>query len=336
MKHLKSILTYTISLTLAGTLLYFAFKNIDLNSFIARIDSINYNWILLSVGLSLISHWIRAYRWNMLLEPLGFSLNPNRTFLAVMTGYLANIAFPRLGEVTRCGILHRTDKVPVSVSFGTVITERLIDFMILLSLILLDFLIEFDLLYDFFSQTLGFGRLSEYWEVITVVVVIIAISGFVVLLKIRNLIQSEIQNPWLNRIRVFIRDLLDGLLSLRKIKNLYGFLVTTMAIWVLYYLMSYILIFALPETSNLSLVAGLSILAAGGIAMSAPVQAGVGTYHAFVSGILLLYGIQQESGLFFATMLHASQIISIVLFGGISAIIAVFIGQKTSPDTQNS
>lgn len=316
--------------------MYFAFKNIDLNSFIARIDSINYNWILLSVGLSLISHWIRAYRWNMLLEPLGFSLNPNRTFLAVMTGYLANIAFPRLGEVTRCGILHRTDKVPVSVSFGTVITERLIDFMILLSLILLDFLIEFDLLYDFFSQTLGFGRLSEYWEVITVVVVIIAISGFVVLLKIRNLIQSEIQNPWLNRIRVFIRDLLDGLLSLRKIKNLYGFLVTTMAIWVLYYLMSYILIFALPETSNLSLVAGLSILAAGGIAMSAPVQAGVGTYHAFVSGILLLYGIQQESGLFFATMLHASQIISIVLFGGISAIIAVFIGQKTSPDTQNS
>lgn len=332
MKKLQSLLKYVISLSVGAVLLYYAFRNVDLSDFLARIEEVKYEWVVLSILLALASHWIRAYRWNMMLKPFGHNLSTGRTFLAVMTGYLANIAFPRLGEVTRCGVLKKIDNVSISTSFGTVVTERLIDFFILLSLIVLDFFIEFDLVFEFFFQTLGFNKINidPLWIVLFFVVAIVV--GIMSFIWVRRLLEKEHQHPTMNQVRIFLKDMLEGLLSLRKVENVYLYIFLTLAIWVLYYLMGYVLIFALPETSNLGMVAALTILAAGGIAMSAPVQAGVGTYHTFVSAVLVLYGISDQGGLFFATLMHATQIVFIVVFGGLSTLVTVFLKKRTAPE----
>ena len=334
--HIKSILKYLIPLALAIVLLFYAFKNVDYSEFIAKASEVNYGWVIASIAISLISHWLRAYRWNILLSPFGYELKSGRTFLAVMTGYLANLAFPRIGEVTRCGVLKKNDGVPMSLSFGTVITERIIDFFILLFLIFLDFILEFDKVFGFFSETLGFEQLFQNKIFIVLGIVVLIVLGLGGFFLVRQFISMESENAFFNKIRTFLREMMNGLFSLRKIKNIYGFVFSTLGIWVLYYLMSYIIVFSMGETSNLGILAGLSILVAGGIAMAIPVQGGIGTYHAFITGILILYGIEQSTGLFFATLLHASQVFSILFFGGLCVIISVFVSKNKSSNSQEN
>ncbi|MEQ6121175.1 lysylphosphatidylglycerol synthase transmembrane domain-containing protein [Reichenbachiella sp. MALMAid0571] len=334
--NIKSILKYLIPLVLAIVLLFYAFKNVDYSEFIAKASEVNYMWVIASIAISLISHWLRAYRWNILLSPFGFKLKSGRTFLAVMTGYLANLAFPRIGEVTRCGVLKKNDDVPMSFSFGTVITERIIDFFILLFLILLDFILEFEKVFGFFSETLGFEQIFQNKIFIAFGIGFFLIMAFAGFFLVKYFIKMEIENAFFNKIRTFIKEMMNGLFSLRKIKNVYGFVLSTLGIWVLYYLMSYIIVFSMGETSELGILAGLSILVAGGIAMAIPVQGGIGTYHAFITGILLLYGIQQSTGLFFATLLHASQVFSILFFGGLCVLISVFVSKNKSSNSQKN
>lgn len=325
---IKSILQYSVSLIFALVLLFYAFKNIDLEDFFKRIPEIKYSWVVLSIFLSLVSHWLRAYRWNILLSPFQSGLTTGRTFLAVMTGYLANLAFPRLGEVTKCGVLKKNEGISMSVSFGTVITERLIDFIILLSIILFDLIVEFDRVFVFVSDTLGFNRMIDNGYLtagIFLGFILTIIMGYFVM---SYFVTKDSENVFIQKIQNFIKDLMDGLFSLRKIKNINGFIWSTLGIWVLYYLMSYVIIFAVKETASLGIMAGFTILSAGGLAMAAPVQGGIGTYHTFVSAILVLYGIENQAGLFFATLLHTSQIFSITVFGGLSVLITAFISKR--------
>lgn len=325
---LKSIFQYSISLLIALVLLNYAFKNVDFNEFLSKVSEVNYYWVVLSIVLSLLSHWLRAFRWNILLEPIQENLTTSRTFLAVMTGYLANLAFPRIGEVTRCAVLKKTDGISVSTSFGTVITERLIDFIILLSIICIDLIVEFDRVFNFVSETLGFNKIIDN-QYLTFSLLLIFISCiFLGLFLVNKFLKTQIENVFFLKVQNFLHKLMEGLFSLKKIKNISGFMFSTIGIWVLYYLMSYVIVFAVEETSSLGFFAGLTILSAGGLAMAAPVQGGVGTYHTFVTAILLLYGIDSQTGLFFATLLHTSQIFSIALFGGLSVLVTAFISRK--------
>ena len=330
-----SILKYIISLFFAAALFYFAFRQVSLSEFLSKVDDVNYWWVMLSIVLSLLSHWLRAYRWNLMLKPLGYNnLNDGRTYLAVMTGYLANLAFPRLGEVTRCGVMKKNEKIPISISFGTVITERTIDFLILLALIFLDFFIEFDRVYDFFISSIGWDTNADHTANIIVILSIILLLGVIGILILKRILEHEFENAWLQKAHRMLSDLVGGLLSIRKVQNITGFFLSTIGIWVFYYLMSYVIFFSIPETSDLSIGAGLSILAAAGVAMAMPVQGGIGAYHTLVSGVLVIYGIEATSGLFFATLLHTSQFICVLFFGGLSAIGTVFLSRlrKTEND----
>jgi uncharacterized protein (TIRG00374 family) len=335
---LKSIATYVISLAMAIVLLVLAFEKVELSEFISKTSEVQYIWVVFSIFLSLISHWLRAYRWNILLEPFGYDLRTGRTFLAVMTGYLVNLAIPRLGEVTRCGVLKKNDDVSMSFSFGTVITERVIDFCMLLLVILSGFILEFDKIFGFFSQTLGLEKIMDFkWIIIVILITGVAVMaiGFVL---IRKFMINNGNNELVNKLRKFLKDLIDGLLSLRKIKNVWGFILATIGIWGLYFFMSYVIVFSIAETSGLGLSAGLSILVAGSLAMLAPVPGGIGAYHLTVSGILVLYGIKSKTGLFLATLLHSSQFVSILVFGGLCLLISVFISKNkipTSPEIEN-
>ncbi|MEP2024898.1 MAG: lysylphosphatidylglycerol synthase transmembrane domain-containing protein [Reichenbachiella sp.] len=332
---ISSIIKYGLSLTLAGLLFYFAFRNVSVEEFLDKITEVNYWWVVLSIVLSLLSHWLRAYRWNLMLMPLGYqNLSNGRTFLAVMSGYLANLAFPRLGEVTRCGVMKRNEKIPMSISFGTVITERALDFLILLSLIVLDFFIEFELVYDFFISSVGWDTNIDHTTNIVIILCSIIILGVVGIIILKRILEHEFENALLQKAHRILTDIVNGLMSIRKVKNISGFVFATVGIWVFYYLMSYVIFFSISETTDLGFGAGLSILAAAGVAMAMPVQGGIGAYHTLVSGVLIIYGIEATSGLFFATLLHTSQLMSILLFGGLSALGTVFIARMRKTEME--
>lgn len=316
-KKVVSVLKYVISLGLACLLLYFAFRNIDFSEFWQKTQKVDYTWVIVSILLSLLTYFTRAYRWNLLLKPLGYrNLTIPRTTLAVLVGYLANLAFPRLGEVTRCGMLNRSDKVPVSASLGTVITERVIDMFTLLAIILFALIFEYDRLMEFFSTAFSdFGIEGLAWKAAVLVLTAGMIASVVAVILFKKSAGF----------REFVRQLVQGLLSLRALKNFSGFIFSSVLLWVTYFFMSYVIVFSIPETAHLDWMAGVMILLTGGIALALPVQGGIGTYHAFVSGILVLYGIDDTTGVFLATLLHTSQIIAMAIFGGIAALISVFV-----------
>ncbi len=324
---LRSVLQYTLSFVIAISILWYVFKDIDLGELIASLQYLDYSWIALSIVLSIVSHVARAYRWNILLGPLGYSLSLYNTFLAVMVGYLANLAVPRMGEVTKCAVLNKTNDVPLTASLGTVVAERVIDFLSLLFLLGITFVVEFnrlnEYLFSFFSDKAASAGESLFGiYTMAGILFLVAVIIFIVARTYKEQIKRK---PLFIKIRIFLKEIVAGLLSVRKIKNKRGFWISTFSIWAMYYLMSYVVVFALPQTQDLGLLAGLSILVMGGLGMAAPVQGGIGTYHALVSGVLLLYGIAEQDGVLFATVLHSSQALSIIVFGIISMLLVVLV-----------
>lgn len=326
------ILKYSATLGIAAFLLWFVYKDFSFEILKEQVSNINYYWIILSILLALLSHYLRAYRWNILLEPLGYHLKTSRTFVAVMVGYFANNLVPRLGEVTRCGILKKNDKVSMTSAFGSVVAERALDLLILIILGSFTFLIEFDKLNSFIIENFQ-EKLPETKSIYGLVFTGLGIGLVLLLIAffLFKIFRDQLhRNPLYLKIRQFVKELLDGFLSIRKIKNQFGFWVSTFGIWLLYYLMLIVVFYAFPPTSNLSLIAGLTLLIMSGLGMSAPVQGGIGVFHILVSSVLVLYGISANDGKVFALIAHTTQFLTVMLFGGISFVISVFMKPRDS------
>lgn len=313
-KGIISFLKIAISVGIAGGLLYLVFKNVDWLDFWQKAKTVDYTWVIVSILLSMVAYIARAYRWNILLEPLGYNLKTSRTTIAVLIGYLANLALPRLGEITRCGVLHRNDKVPVSTALGSVVTERIMDVLVLMLLIGVSLISESDRLFSFLGTAYRDLNIPFYVPLIIIGLGIAGIIGLVLFVKNQDRLKGKVAD--------LAKGFISGFLSLRKISRPFGFFMSTIILWVVYYLMSYIIIFSLPETAHLDLSAGLMLLITGGIALSLPVQSGFGTYHGMIAGMLLLYGIEENTGIFLATLLHTSQIVAVAFFGTIALIIS--------------
>ncbi|MFT7282795.1 MAG: hypothetical protein ACI9DM_002531 [Cyclobacteriaceae bacterium] len=317
-KVVSSVLRIGIPLIVAVLLLWFAFRNVAFDEFLEKSKETNYWWVVASILLSLVGYATRAYRWNLLLTPIGYKITTYRTSLAVLIGYLANIAFPRLGEVTRCAILKRTDNVPMTTSIGTVITERLLDAVTLLVLIGLSFVLEYDTITTFMV-----GILEDYN--IDVSKLIYGGIGLLVVFGVTAAIFLTRNNQFTSKLKVWLLELYKGIKSINQVEKLGMFIFSTILLWMIYYLMAYIIVFSLPETAFLTPSAGFLLLVTGGIALALPVQGGIGTYHAMVSALLMLYGIDQTTGLFLATLLHTSQIFAIAVFGGLALLLSFLI-----------
>lgn len=310
---------------IAVSLLYFLFRDWDMKDMISRFKNVRYSWVFLSIFLSIISHILRAYRWNLMLKPLGYkNLRTYRTFMAVMIGYLANLVAPRLGELTRCGVLKRVDNVNMSASIGSVVAERIFDFLGLLTIVFTGLALEFDRLSSFFIDF--FNERSDKIDLTHERFFALVLVGLILAILAYSLWwywERIKRKPFYFKLRSFFREMSDGLTSIKKLENRRGFWLSTIFIWLLYYLMAYVIFFATESTENLGLMAGLSILIMGGLGMSAPVQGGFGTYHFLVSAVLLTYGVSEKDGLFFATLVHTSQTLSVMFFGGLSFILTL-------------
>lgn len=326
-KKIITIAKYVILLLIAGVLLLLAFRGMNVNNILQGILHADIFWVAVSGIISILAFIIRAYRWNLLIEPLGYSPSLKKTTYSLMVGYFANLAFPRLGEVSRCGALSKAESIPFNKLLGTVIVERLIDVLSLLICMLLAAAIEFKRLGNFFSENI-FNPIIKKFELLTksplllgaILILLLALTGVVIYFTSKNKGMESFVSK-------LIKGFIDGLRSVANLKRPGQFIFHSILIWFLYYLGVYTALYAFPFTSGLGAGAALFLLVAGGIGMSAPVQGGIGAYHLLVSQGLVLYGISQQDGLTFATLLHSLQVLLIIVFGIISLLL-LFEGRK--------
>jgi glycosyltransferase 2 family protein len=334
-RNLIPVVKFLLLLIIAGVLLFFSFRGISVKAVFNEIVKAKVGWVLLSVFISLIALISRAFRWKLLIEPLGYQPTLKNTAYAVAVGYLANLAFPRLGEVTRCGSLSTADNIPFNKLFGTVVVERIIDVISLFVCIVLVAIIEFNRLGQFLQKNIADPVylkmnqiLSSATGIIILVVFIIAVA-FLIWLFIRYQ-RKKSASKWADIINGFMK----GLISIKELHKPWLFVFHSVLIWFLYYVSVYVCLFSFPFTSHLGLTAALFLLVAGGLGMSAPVQGGIGAYHLLVSQGLLLYGITLENGLAFATLLHSLQLIMVIITGIIALLLLFF--QKKHRKVQNT
>ena len=300
------------------------------NKIVRNILHANMFWVAVSALISTIAFVARAHRWNLLIEPLGYSPSLKNTTYSVLVGYLANFFVPRLGEVSRCGALSKAESIPFNKLFGTVIVERIIDVLSLLICIVLAAVIEYKRLGNFFAENIFNPIISKFQLLINspllLTAVIILLLGLVIVAIYFTKKAKKKEGG--SKITKLLKGFIDGLKSIANLKRPGLFIFQSAFIWVLYYFGVYVALFAFPFTSGLGAGAALFLLVAGGIGMSAPVQGGIGAYHLFVSQGLILYGVSKEDGLAFATMLHGLQLLLVIIFG-VGSLLLLFSARKS-------
>lgn len=318
-------------------MLFFAFRGIAFDKLATTLREANFWWIGLSLLFAFASFFSRARRWVLLIEPLGFKPSYKNTYHSLMVGYLSNFALPRLGEVTRCVTLGKREKIPVDSLIGTVIIERVTD-MVMLLLIMLVLIISWaekfgaffkDNIFDLLQEkiTASFGGMLLFWALI--------IASFAVLFLLLYILRKPLGRIGIVRkIAGFIKGILNGLKTIYKMKRKWEFLLHSVLIWFLYIMMTWVVVFALKETSSLTFVDGIFLLVIGGLGMSAPVTAGFGAFHWITSrGLVFVYGLSLEQGGAYAILAHESNSLFTILLGVISYILLMTSKKKMSTET---
>ena len=328
-KNLKQIIQLTISLGIAGWIFWFLYRDIALDSLLAQIRSSNWFWICVSLGIALFGYWLRAWRWSLLIqEEDGLKASPNRSYHALMVGYLVNMLVPRAGEVARCGVLSRTNGISIGHLFGTVIVERSVDMLFLFGTITLAFFIENDLFLNLANQLIDLKSLRSS----LIANLPTALGGLIIFILFIYLIFKRFKgHSFLTKINYFFAEIAGGLASIGKLQNPIGFITSSITIWVIYFLTMYTVALGIQSTANLSSSEVLLVMVMGSIGMIAPVQGGIGTFHALVAFILIQLGISEQDGKIFAAIIHGTQTILVIIAGLVSWMILLKISAWKKP-----
>jgi uncharacterized protein (TIRG00374 family) len=326
---LKSIVKYLISSLLAAGLLYWAFSKSELhyNDILLTFRQADYNWVTASVIIAIISHLLRALRWEQLLGAMSYHPGTVRTFSAVLIGYFANFLVPRLGEVSRCGSLKKTADIPFEESFGTVITERLVDLLSLVVLVGITFIFEWEPL----QQSL-FPTLKLPSGTLIIVASVLGLIGLGVLWKFKDLLKNIGEE---SKIGKMLLGWIAGIGSIRNLTSPRKFIGYSIGIWLCYFLSTYTLFLAFPISENLGLSAALTVLVMGTFGMATPTQGGIGAYHSLVASAFVFYALSYKDGFMLATFFHGTQMITLLLLGGLSFILTLFLPKISSRVEQN-
>jgi len=325
-KKINIVINFIVFPSLAIFLLYLAFKGIDLKKAWEELLKADFKWVLLSLIFALGGFFFRALRWRLLLQASNQNPPIRTTFYAVTIAYFANIAIPRMGEVTRCATLKKTNDISLDVSFGTVITERIIDFLTLLAVIATVLIFDFSFFSSFFMDN-AVNPILDKFNYSSSLLIILFVFFFVTVGLLWLLRKRISEWAFAKKIKKFVHGLMKGLFSVFHLKKFWLFLLYTLVIWTCYILMTYVVFFALPATSHLTFVDSLFVLSIGGLGMSAPVQNGFGAFHWIVSRGLMLFGISQADGLIYATLCHESQTLMVLVLGPITMLL-IFLYNK--------
>jgi len=327
-KSILNIIKFTLFLGLGIFIIWISLKDLTPAERFQILQSFriaNYWWVFLAILLGIFSHILRALRWILFFEPMGFKPSLKNTFYAVMVGYLANMAFPRLGEVTRCGLLTRYEKIPFNKAFGTVITERAVDMIIFFLLFILMILTQIGTIRGYLDNNVypklvaKFGYL-HYSRMVIVTLVAISVLMIIFFFLFRKKLR---ESKFYQKIKNLTLGFWDGLRSLSQIKKIRLFTFYSLAIWTLYYFMLYLIFFCFAETTGLGPGAGLSALVLGSIGIMIT-PGGIGLYPAIIQESLLLYGITKPTGLALGWIAWTAQTAMIAVTGGISLLLLSF------------
>ncbi len=321
-QNLFATLKFLIFLLIGGALVWLALKGLteeDKIQIAKSLKEANYFWVGLSIVAGLIAHFSRAVRWKMLLEPLGLNPKLSNTFHAVMIGYVGNLAFPRLGEVLRCGILKRYENIPLTQSFGTVIAERIIDILVMLLLFIISAWIEYERLKNYILEKILeplsaklLGLMENTFMFLTLL--IITAGALAALYFFRKKI---FENKVVKKIAVVLGSFMDGIKSVSKVKSQWWFAFHSLFIWFMYLMSVYVCIFAFTETQSMSLADCLVIMCFGSLGVIAS-PGGIGAYQWIVLQIMLLWGYTTAIGVAFGWVAWLAQTAAVLVFGLIS------------------
>ncbi len=288
-------------------LVWYSLSKITLSELVQYFKDADYFWIGLGVFFGILSHLSRAYRWKFMIEPLGYTLRLPNSIMAVFATYLVNYTIPRAGEITRASILTNYEKVPFEKGFGTIVSERIADMMVMLCIILITLFLEFDFIIQFFSDRFN----PTVIAIGLLILVVLAILFYVFIKRSKSKVALKI--------RTFIEGLIEGFMVIFKMEKKWSFIFHTLFIWTMYVLMFYVTTFALSETTNIPLAAVLIGFISASFSIAAT-NGGIGSYPVAVFAAFSIFGIAKEPSIAFGWIMWSSQTLMIIILGGLSLI----------------
>jgi uncharacterized protein (TIRG00374 family) len=330
-KKIFNILKYIFFLAIGVLLFWWIYKDEPFREYVEAFKNLKYGWIAASVIFGVLSQVSRALRWNMLIRPLGYRPKFYNSFLAVYILYLVNLLLPRAGEVFRCTVMTRYEKVPFVKLVGTVFIERMADFITLTILSVLIILSQLKVVVGFFNTHPDMkDKLFSILSIRNIVLVILVIGVVVLLFFLSQRYfrkKGHEGNSLAFKLKSIKYNFIEGLRSIAKLENKWLFIGHTLFIFLMWLFMLYVVFLAYKPTSHLSLQTGMITFLMGGLAMLAPVQAGIGAWHFMVIETLIIYGIPQPEGKVFALIAHATTNLIYLLFGSIAMILMPLINE---------
>jgi len=332
-KKFLNIFKYSIFLGAGIFLFWWVYKDEPLRKYKVAFEDLNYFWIVVSILFSILSQISRAMRWNMLIKPLGYQPRLINSYLSVLILYAVNLMLPRAGEVFRCTILSRYEKIPFVKLAGTVFVERMADFI---TLILLAFVIiasQLSVFVSFFNdhpdvksnllQILSLRNLLLGIAVIAVMVI-----TFFLFNNYFRRNRADSGNAFIKKLRLIRQNFFEGIRSIARLENKWLFIGHTIFIFIMWLFMLYVIFKAYSPTSHLSLQTGMITFLMGGLAMLAPVQGGIGPWHFMVYETLFIYGIDKADGKIFALIAHTSTNLIYLVLGLIAFILLPLLNSR--------
>jgi len=310
--HLFTIIAFLIAIVFVGIIL----KDFKWNEIKNGLQSANYFYIIFVFLLTLLSYLFRAIRWNILFEPMGYSISNQSAFWSISLGYFFNLGIPRSGEIIRATYLYKLEHIPVEKSIASIVLERVVDFIFLLIFILLNLFLNFELFISF----LNFGNFERFKNFHFLFYPFIVISISVILFI---LFKKQIQkNSIYNKINTIVISFIEGLQSIFKLKKRLHFILYSIGIWVCYFFMSYFTLMAFKETENISLQLSLFVLIAGAFGLIFPAAGGLGYPIALGFGFAAIYLSQnlpiaqgKELGIYYGILSYFFQVLAVLILG---------------------
>ncbi|WP_297815893.1 lysylphosphatidylglycerol synthase transmembrane domain-containing protein [uncultured Polaribacter sp.] len=302
--NIKKILKIILPLVLGGLLVWYSISKISIEILIDYFKEANYTWIFLGLFFGVLSHLSRAYRWKFMLDPLGFKPKFTNSVLAVLVGYLVNLAVPRAGEVSRALVLKNYEEIPFEKGFGTIVAERIADLIMMLCIILITLFVQFDFIYELLTKNFNPTK------------IIIGLAILIIAFYILTSIIKKAKSGFLLKIKTFVSGLIEGVTSIFKIKKKWAFIFHTLFIWAMYVAMFWATI---PAIEGLEVPLGGILIGfiAGGFSIAAT-NGGIGLYPIAVAGALALFDIPAEPATAFGWIMWTAQTAMIIVFGGLA------------------
>jgi uncharacterized protein (TIRG00374 family) len=302
--NVKKILKIALPRAFGGFLVWYSLSDISLEILGVYFKEANYSWILLGLFFGVLSHLSRAYRWKFMLEPLGFKPKITNSILAVLVGYLVNLALPRAGEISRASVMFNYEKIPFEKGFGTIVAERIADLIMMLIIIVLTLFVQFDFIYELLTKNFNPIKIG--------IGVPVLIIGFFIF----RFLVNKATSGFLLKIKTFVAGLIEGVTSIFKMKNKWAFIFHTFFIWAMYVAMFWSMV---PAIEGLEIPFGGILIGfiAGGFAIAAT-NGGIGLYPIAVAGALALFDIPTETATAFGWIMWTAQTAMIVVFGGLA------------------